>query len=141
ERALGAPAIVRDAYGSVDVLRLAEIDPPVAGESEVLARVHTAGLDQGVWHLMTPSAQRRPTCPDRPRRGSRRQDRTLAFPRARCPEPRMRSGPAGAGGATSPFAPVPRPRSRRAPKSGSTRAGSEARSARIVCRLPCFQPP
>jgi len=63
ERALGAPAIVRDAYGSVDVLRLAEIDTPVAGESEVLARVHTAGLDEGVWHLMTPSAQRRPTLP------------------------------------------------------------------------------
>jgi len=46
-------AIVRDAYGSVDVLRLAEIDPPVAGESEVLVRVHAAGVDQGVWHLMT----------------------------------------------------------------------------------------
>ena len=46
-------AIVRDAYGSVDVLRLAEIDPPVAGESEVLVRVHAAGADQGVWHLMT----------------------------------------------------------------------------------------
>ena len=28
-------AIVRDAYGSVDVLRLAEIDTPVAGGSEV----------------------------------------------------------------------------------------------------------
>jgi NADPH:quinone reductase-like Zn-dependent oxidoreductase len=46
-------AIVRDAYGSVDGLRLAEIDPPVAGESEVLLRVHAAGVDQGVWHLMT----------------------------------------------------------------------------------------
>jgi NADPH:quinone reductase-like Zn-dependent oxidoreductase len=46
-------AIVRDAYGSVDVLRLAEIDPPVADEVEVLVRVHAAGVDQGVWHLMT----------------------------------------------------------------------------------------
>ena len=46
-------AIVRDAYGSVDVLRLAEIGTPVAGESEVLVRVHAAGVDQGVWHLMT----------------------------------------------------------------------------------------
>lgn len=46
-------AIVRDAYGSVEVLRLAEIDPLVAGESEVLVRVHAAGVDQGVWHLMT----------------------------------------------------------------------------------------
>jgi NADPH:quinone reductase-like Zn-dependent oxidoreductase len=41
-------AIVRDAYGSVDVLRLAEIDKPVASEGEVLVRAHAAGLDQGV---------------------------------------------------------------------------------------------
>src|SRR5437016_928598 len=46
-------AIVRDAYGSAEVLRLAEIDKPVAGEGEVLLRVHAAGVDQGVWHLMT----------------------------------------------------------------------------------------
>ena len=45
-------AIVRDAYGSVDVLRLAEIDTPVVGESEVLVSVRAAGVDQGVWHLM-----------------------------------------------------------------------------------------
>jgi NADPH:quinone reductase-like Zn-dependent oxidoreductase len=46
-------AIVRDGYGSIDVLRLAEIDPPAVGESEVSVRVHAAGVDQGVWHLMT----------------------------------------------------------------------------------------
>jgi NADPH:quinone reductase-like Zn-dependent oxidoreductase len=46
-------AIVRDAYGSVDVLRFAEIDKPVASEGEVLVRAHAAGVDQGVWHLMT----------------------------------------------------------------------------------------
>src|SRR4051812_18496299 len=53
-------AVVRDAYGSAGVLRLAEIDKPVAGEGEVLVRVHAAGVDQGVWHLMTgtPSAMR-----------------------------------------------------------------------------------
>src|SRR5512133_3776910 len=45
-------AIVREAYGSVDVLRLAEVDTPAAGEGEVLVRVHAAGVDQGVWHLM-----------------------------------------------------------------------------------------
>ena len=45
-------AVVRDAYGSVDVLRLAQVDKPVAGEGEVLVRVHAAGVDQGVWHLM-----------------------------------------------------------------------------------------
>jgi len=41
-------ATVRDAYGSVDVLRLGEIDPPVAGDGEVLVRVVAAGVDQGV---------------------------------------------------------------------------------------------
>jgi NADPH:quinone reductase-like Zn-dependent oxidoreductase len=45
-------AVVRNAYGSVDVLRLAVVDRPVAGEGEVLVRVHAAGVDQGVWHLM-----------------------------------------------------------------------------------------
>lgn len=46
-------AIIRDAYGSVDVLRLADIDQPVTDKADVLVRVHAAGLDQGVWHLMT----------------------------------------------------------------------------------------
>jgi len=45
-------AIVRDAYGEVDVLRLGEIATPVAGEGEVLLRVVAAGVDQGVWHLL-----------------------------------------------------------------------------------------
>jgi NADPH:quinone reductase-like Zn-dependent oxidoreductase len=45
-------AVVRDAYGSVDVLRLGDIAKPVAGEGEVLVRVLAAGVDQGVWHLM-----------------------------------------------------------------------------------------
>ena len=46
-------AIIRDTYGSVDALRLADIDQPVAGEVDVLVHVHAAGVDQGVWHLMT----------------------------------------------------------------------------------------
>jgi NADPH:quinone reductase-like Zn-dependent oxidoreductase len=49
-------AIVHDAYGSADVLRLATIARPQAadlGEDEVLLRVHAAGLDRGTWHLMT----------------------------------------------------------------------------------------
>jgi NADPH:quinone reductase-like Zn-dependent oxidoreductase len=45
-------AIVRDVYGSVDVLRLAEIDTPVADEGGVLVRVRAAAVDAGVWHLM-----------------------------------------------------------------------------------------
>jgi NADPH:quinone reductase-like Zn-dependent oxidoreductase len=45
-------AIVQDAYGEADVLRLAEIDRPAIGDDEVLVRVHAAGVDQGAWHLM-----------------------------------------------------------------------------------------
>src|SRR5690242_11648961 len=45
-------AVIRDAYGSADVLRLGEVARPVAGEGEVLVRMLAAGVDQGVWHLM-----------------------------------------------------------------------------------------
>jgi NADPH:quinone reductase-like Zn-dependent oxidoreductase len=45
-------AIVQDTYGPPDVLQLRDIDMPVVGDDEVLVRVHAAGLDQGVWHLM-----------------------------------------------------------------------------------------
>jgi NADPH:quinone reductase-like Zn-dependent oxidoreductase len=45
-------AIVRDAYGSADVLELRDIDRPVVGDDEVLVRVRAAGVDQGVWHVM-----------------------------------------------------------------------------------------
>jgi NADPH:quinone reductase-like Zn-dependent oxidoreductase len=46
-------AIVQDGYGCADVLRLARITRPEPGASEVLLRVHAAGLDRGQWHLMT----------------------------------------------------------------------------------------
>src|SRR5712692_811958 len=45
-------AIVQDTYGSPDVLELREIDKPVVEDDDVLVRVHAAGVDQGVWHLM-----------------------------------------------------------------------------------------
>jgi NADPH:quinone reductase-like Zn-dependent oxidoreductase len=45
-------AIVQDRYGPPDVLQLKEIDAPTAGRGQVLARVHAAGLDAGVWHVM-----------------------------------------------------------------------------------------
>ncbi|MFD3468996.1 NAD(P)-dependent alcohol dehydrogenase [Streptomyces sp. NPDC058682] len=45
-------AMVQDVYGSPEVLRMEELDRPVAGPGEVLVRVHAAGVDQGVWHLM-----------------------------------------------------------------------------------------
>src|ERR671933_670141 len=46
-------AIVRYKYGSSDVLELRDIDKPGIGDDEVLVRVHAAGVDRGVWHLMT----------------------------------------------------------------------------------------
>jgi NADPH:quinone reductase-like Zn-dependent oxidoreductase len=46
-------AIVQDAYGSTDVLRLAEIDKPDIAANEVLLKVHAAGMDRGTWHSMT----------------------------------------------------------------------------------------
>jgi NADPH:quinone reductase-like Zn-dependent oxidoreductase len=46
-------AIVRDTYGSPDVLELRDIDKPEIGDDEVLVHVHAAGMDRGVWHVMT----------------------------------------------------------------------------------------
>src|SRR3954453_4219263 len=45
-------AIVRDRYGSPDVLRVSEVEVPEVGDEQVLVRVRAAGLDRGAWHLM-----------------------------------------------------------------------------------------
>ncbi len=46
-------AIVRDTYGSADVLELRDIDIPEIKDEEVLVRVHAAGVGRDVWHVMT----------------------------------------------------------------------------------------
>jgi NADPH:quinone reductase-like Zn-dependent oxidoreductase len=46
-------AIVQDTYGDADVLRLDDVETPRFGPADVLVRVHAAGVDPGVWHLMT----------------------------------------------------------------------------------------
>ena len=46
-------AIVRDTYGSADVLELRDIDIPEIKDDEVLVRVHAAGVGRDVWHVMT----------------------------------------------------------------------------------------
>jgi NADPH:quinone reductase-like Zn-dependent oxidoreductase len=46
-------AIFHDTYGSADLLELRDIDKPEIGHDEVLVRVHAAGVDRGVWHIMT----------------------------------------------------------------------------------------
>jgi NADPH:quinone reductase-like Zn-dependent oxidoreductase len=46
-------AIVQDKYGQADVLELRDVEKPQPGDDELLVRVHAAGVDPGVWHLMT----------------------------------------------------------------------------------------
>lgn len=46
-------AIVHDSYGEADVLELRDIQKPSVGDDDVLVSVHAAGVDAGVWHLMT----------------------------------------------------------------------------------------
>jgi NADPH:quinone reductase-like Zn-dependent oxidoreductase len=46
-------AIVQDKYGSADVLELRDVEKPQPGDDELLIRVHAAGVDPSVWHLMT----------------------------------------------------------------------------------------
>jgi NADPH:quinone reductase-like Zn-dependent oxidoreductase len=46
-------AVVQDGYGPAGVLGLRDIDRPSIGAREVLVRVRAAGVDPGVWHLMT----------------------------------------------------------------------------------------
>jgi NADPH:quinone reductase-like Zn-dependent oxidoreductase len=45
-------AIVQDAYGPPDVLRVAEIDAPTPGEHEVLVRVRASSVHPDVWHAV-----------------------------------------------------------------------------------------
>src|SRR5262245_14688046 len=52
EQTTAMKAIIQDRYGSADVLRLGEIDRPRPRAGEVIVRVHAAGIDFGVWHLM-----------------------------------------------------------------------------------------
>lgn len=46
-------AVVQERYGAAEVLHLAQIPVPQAGEHEVLVQVRAAGLDRGTWHFMT----------------------------------------------------------------------------------------
>jgi NADPH:quinone reductase-like Zn-dependent oxidoreductase len=45
-------ALVRDAYGPPDMLRLEEVANPTSGDGEVLIRVHAASANAGDWHLV-----------------------------------------------------------------------------------------
>jgi len=45
-------AIVQTRYGSPDVLQVRDVDQPVAGDDQVLVRVHAAAVNIGDWHLL-----------------------------------------------------------------------------------------
>lgn len=46
-------AMVAERYGSPDVLERRVLSQPTPTGNEVLVRVHAAGVDRGVWHLVT----------------------------------------------------------------------------------------
>ncbi|KDN22165.1 NAD(P)-dependent alcohol dehydrogenase [Amycolatopsis rifamycinica] len=46
-------ALVQDHYGTTAVLEPRDVARPAPGPGEVLVRVHAAGVDPGVWHLVT----------------------------------------------------------------------------------------
>ncbi|HKW60335.1 MAG TPA: NAD(P)-dependent alcohol dehydrogenase [Candidatus Dormibacteraeota bacterium] len=53
ERATLMKAAVRRVYGEADVVHVEQVGRPSIARNEVLVRVHAAGVDRGVWHLMT----------------------------------------------------------------------------------------
>jgi NADPH:quinone reductase-like Zn-dependent oxidoreductase len=46
-------AVVRDRYGNADGLEIRAVGRPGIAASQVLIQVRAAGIDRGVWHLMT----------------------------------------------------------------------------------------
>ena len=46
-------AVVQHTYGSPEVLHVEDISQPEVGDNDVLVQVHAAGVDAGVWHLMS----------------------------------------------------------------------------------------
>jgi NADPH:quinone reductase-like Zn-dependent oxidoreductase len=46
-------ALVQRTYGPVENLRLAELEKPKPADKAVLIRVRAAGIDPGIWHMMT----------------------------------------------------------------------------------------
>ncbi len=46
-------AVIQEAYGSVDTLRVSSIDRPAVGDGEVLVQVRAASVNPDVWHVLT----------------------------------------------------------------------------------------
>jgi len=46
-------AVVRDSYGSPDVLELREVEKPELADDGILVRVHASSVNRGDWHALT----------------------------------------------------------------------------------------
>ncbi|MFL6129218.1 MAG: NAD(P)-dependent alcohol dehydrogenase [Mycobacteriales bacterium] len=46
-------AIVHESYGDTDVIEFRDVARPEVGDRDVLVRVRAAGVDRGVWHVLT----------------------------------------------------------------------------------------
>jgi NADPH:quinone reductase-like Zn-dependent oxidoreductase len=46
-------AIAQHRYGPIENLRLVELEKPTPARNEVLIRTHAAGVDPGIWHMVT----------------------------------------------------------------------------------------
>jgi NADPH:quinone reductase-like Zn-dependent oxidoreductase len=46
-------AIVQNGYGSLDALKLREVETPAPGDGEVLVRVRAASVHPDVWHVVS----------------------------------------------------------------------------------------
>ena len=80
DRDLVMKAIAQDAYGTPEVLSLREIDPPVAGDDELLIRVHAAGRRAG---RVAPDGRHAVHGPADGLRRARPEDGWCAAPRSR----------------------------------------------------------
>jgi NADPH:quinone reductase-like Zn-dependent oxidoreductase len=46
-------AVIRREYGPADVMQVVDVERPTPGPKQLLVRVAAAGMDIGVWHMMT----------------------------------------------------------------------------------------
>ena len=45
-------AVVRDEYGSPDVLKVGEVPTPAPGANELLVKVHAAAVNRADWEIL-----------------------------------------------------------------------------------------
>jgi NADPH:quinone reductase-like Zn-dependent oxidoreductase len=108
-------AISQDRYGPPEILELREVPEPAIGDDDVLVRVVAAGVDAGVWHLLTgrPSAVRLALGLRRPRDTVRGSDLAGVVERVGAHVTRLRPGDEVFGSGDGSFAEFARARADR----------------------------